>query len=605
MSNFGANNVTLVNGTKGTFAAVDGDTYTLVVTPVADGVVAASVSTNAAVDAVGNGSQAANAAITSDRTPPSLVISPTGLTTNVIATTFTFQFREDVIGFDASDITVINGTKGTFTAVDANTYTLVVAATVDGLVSITVNSGVANDAAGNLNTAATASITSDRTAPQLTISPDGTLTNAGLITFTFQFSEAVSGFAAGDIQVTNGTPGTFTIVDADTYTLAVTPTADGDLTVNVAANAASDLAANANNAATATVTSDRTAPIFSPPSEVEVAENETTVLNVIANDAHGPVVYSITGGTDSSKFAIDSTTGALRFITAPDFENPADADLNNSYNVQVSAVDAVNQVAVQTLAVTVTAVNDNAPQFATGANFQDAENSTAVGTVSATDADKPTQTVTFIISGGADAALFTITGGGALAFKVAPDFETPVDAGANNVYEVQVTADDGAGLTSTQSLTITVTDAAEAPQVLLNGQEVIWTKTRPAQSINLLPGVIVNGNGSLANGTLLISMNATGSKKKSKDILTIPSFAAIGQSSGLVYSNFQLNLRIDLNAQATAAGVQALLRGITFSTKGKGLKIPTRNLHITLSKADGLTGTATQVIQVHKKAVVQ
>ena len=151
---------------------------------------------------------------------------------------------------------------------------------------------------------------------------------------------------------------------------------------------------------------------------------------------------------------------------------------------------------------------------------------------------------------------------------------------------------------------VTVTDTAEAPQIILDGLGVSWTKTRPVHAINVLPGAIVVVNGSLAGGTLLISMNVIGSKKKSKDVLTIPSFAAIGQSSGLVYANAQLNMHIDLNEQVTAANVQAFLRGITFLTKGKGLKIPTRNLHITLSKADGLTGTATQVIQVHKKAVV-
>lgn len=604
VTGFSAGVVTLTNGTKGTFTAVDGDTYLLDVSSIADGAIIVSVSANAASDLATNGSQAATATITSDRTLPSLSITPDGAITNAASTTFTFQFSEPVSGFSAGDITLVNGTQGTFTAVDADTYTLVVIPVADGVVSASVNTNAATDAVGNGSEAASASITSDRTAPQLTITPDGTLNNAASVTFTFQFSEPVVGFDAGDIQVTNGTAGTFTVVDAATYTLAVTPLADGDVTVSVAAATVSDLSANTNDAESATVTSDRTPPTFSTPSTVEVAENETAVLSVSATDAHGPVVYAISGGADSSKFEIDSATGALTFRTAPDFENPADADANNVYSVQVSATDLLNQIAVHTLTVTVTAVNDNAPQFASGANFQIAENLTAVGTVSATDVDAPTQTVTFSISGGADAALFAITSGGALSFKTAPDFEAPADTGGNNIYEVQVTADDGQGLTTVQSLTVTVTDAAEAPQIVLDGLGASWTKTRPVRASNVLPEVIVIGNGSLAGGTLLISMNAVGSKKKPKDLLTIPSFAAIGQSSGLVYSNFQLNMRIDLNDQATAAGIQTFLRGITFLTKGKGLRIPTRNLHITLTKEDGLTGTATQVIQVHKKPVV-
>ena len=47
----------------------------------------------------------------------------------------------------------------------------------------------------------------------------------GTVIYTFQFSETVTGFVVGDITVVNGTKGTFTAVDGDTYTLVVTPKA--------------------------------------------------------------------------------------------------------------------------------------------------------------------------------------------------------------------------------------------------------------------------------------------------------------------------------------------------------------------------------------------
>ena len=94
------------------------------------------------------------------------------------------------------------------------------------------------------------------------------------------------------------------------------------------------------------------------------------------------------------------------------------------------------------------------------------ENSTAVTTVTATDA---AATITYAISGGADAAKFQINGAtGALSFKTAPDFETPTDAGGNNVYDVVVQALDGS-LTDTQALAVTVTNANEAPVISSNG----------------------------------------------------------------------------------------------------------------------------------------
>ena len=86
-----------------------------------------------------------------------------------------------------------------------------------------------------------------------------------------------------------------------------------------------------------------------------------------------------------------------------------------------------------------------------------AENTTAVTTVTATDADLPAQTLTYSIVGGADAAQFTINAStGALSFVAAPDFEAPTDAGANNVYDVIVQVSDGT-LTDTQAIAVTVT----------------------------------------------------------------------------------------------------------------------------------------------------
>src|SRR6185436_6739641 len=95
-------------------------------------------------------------------------------------------------------------------------------------------------------------------APTVTISDDepGTASIAGgSILYTFRFSETVTAFDAGDITVVNGTKGTFTAVDGDTYTLAVTPMADfqGILAVGVAAGVAFDAAVTPNTAAALSV----------------------------------------------------------------------------------------------------------------------------------------------------------------------------------------------------------------------------------------------------------------------------------------------------------------------------------------------------------------
>ena len=88
-----------------------------------------------------------------------------------------------------------------------------------------------------------------------------------------------------------------------------------------------------------------------------------------------------------------------------------------------------------------------------------AENVAAVTTVTSTDANGDART--YAIAGGADAALFQIDATtGALSFRKAPNFERPVDAGANNVYDVIVSSSDGV-TTDTQTLAVTVTDVAD------------------------------------------------------------------------------------------------------------------------------------------------
>lgn len=76
------------------------------------------------------------------------------------------------------------------------------------------------------------------------------------------------------------------------------------------------------------------------------------------------------------------------------------------------------------------------------------------------------EAVTWTKTGGADAALFTLTG--STLSMAAKDFEVPTDADANNTYIVQVTATDAAGNASSQTITITVTDAAEGGSPFLS-----------------------------------------------------------------------------------------------------------------------------------------
>ena len=110
--------------------------------------------------------------------------------------------------------------------------------------------------------------------------------------------------------------------------------------------------------------------------------------------------------------------------------------------------------------VTVNPVNDALTIISsTTTNF--AENGTGIAyTVTATDPEGTTLTYG-LLNSDADASLFNINSTtGAITFKTAPDFETPLDSGADNTYNLTVTANDGS-LTSSKAVALTVTNLNE------------------------------------------------------------------------------------------------------------------------------------------------
>ena len=102
------------------------------------------------------------------------------------------------------------------------------------------------------------------------------------------------------------------------------------------------------------------APAFTSPPSFRVAENRTAVGTVVATDRDGAdsvTGYALAGGADRALFSIDATTGALRFLAPPNYEEPADADANNACEVVVEATSGTGdraRTAQQSITVTVT-----------------------------------------------------------------------------------------------------------------------------------------------------------------------------------------------------------------------------------------------------------
>ena len=103
-------------------------------------------------------------------------------------------------------------------------------------------------------------------------------------------------------------------------------------------------------------------PEFTSPATANVQENTTSVLTVIATDDDDAIQrYDIVGGADAAKFSLNSSTRALTFRTAPNFEAPQAAGGGNNYMVVVRATSGTGSRAKtidQTITVTVEDVTE-------------------------------------------------------------------------------------------------------------------------------------------------------------------------------------------------------------------------------------------------------
>ena len=102
-----------------------------------------------------------------------------------------------------------------------------------------------------------------------------------------------------------------------------------------------------------------------------------------------------------------------------------------------------------------------APTFASS-TFSAAEN---IATSATAATIRISESATVTISSGADAALFNIsrseTDTALIKFNTSPNYEAPTDVGADNVYNLTLTATDTTGNAGTQSITITITDVVD------------------------------------------------------------------------------------------------------------------------------------------------
>ena len=236
-----------------------------------------------------------------------------------------------------------------------------------------------------------------------------------------------------------------------------------------------DGASSGGHVATVSVSAVNDAPVITSNgggtnAAVSILENTTAVTTVASSDVDGGgLVYSISGGADAARFAIDGTSGVLRFVAAQDREAPTDADADSTYEVVVRVSDGLGGSDTQAISATVIDVDEfdvgpisdsNATADAVAEN---SPNGTIVGvTAMASDADATNSSIAYTLTSDA---------GGRFAIDGATGIITVangslLDAETSTSHGLSVRATSADGSTSTRAFTIAVTPVNDNTPVI-------------------------------------------------------------------------------------------------------------------------------------------
>jgi uncharacterized delta-60 repeat protein len=291
----------------------------------------------------------------------------------------------------------------------------------------------------------------------LATDPDGT---APFNSLTYSI---VSGNPSNPFSI-NSSTGAITVANSAALNFETTPTFTLQVKVTDGGNLSD------TKPVTITLTDVNEAPSVTAGQNLSIPENSVNnspVGTLLATDPdttapNNSLTYSIVSGNPSNPFSINSVTGAISVSNAA----ALNFETTPTFTLQVKVTDGGGLSDTKPLTVTLTDVNE-APTITLNQVFSVAENSpfnASVGTVLATDPDStaPNNTLTYSIVSGGPSNPFSInpgTGAITVSNSAALNFET------TPVFVLQVKVTDGGNLSSTQNVTVNLTDVNEAPSI--------------------------------------------------------------------------------------------------------------------------------------------
>ncbi|MDT3322208.1 Ig-like domain-containing protein, partial [Shewanella sp. SP1S2-4] len=255
-------------------------------------------------------------------------------TNQTAAFTVNVVFEENVTDFTVDDISVAGGTLSNFQSTDAKNYSVLVSASGETSVTLTLADSIAHDSAGNGNSASnTLNITYDDVHPGVGISgPISPVITS--FTATIDFTEVVTGFDVTDIQATNANLSGFTNVDGKQYTVSVAPIAQTTVELAIDVDVAVDSLGNGNTAATSySVLFDfNDAPVILGTPATSVNEDSAYSFTPTASDDDSGDSLSFVITNQPSWASFNSVTGQLS-------GTPTNADVGTNAGIVIGVFD--------------------------------------------------------------------------------------------------------------------------------------------------------------------------------------------------------------------------------------------------------------------------
>ncbi len=415
------------------------------------------------------------------------------------ATTFTVTatFSEDVTGFDVSDLTASNATLSSFSG-SGSAYSVVVSPTAAGALTVNLAAGAAINDSGTTNSAATQfSRTYALANPSVTLSTSAGAATNGPFTVSATFSETVTGFVIGDITPTNAALTAFS-GSGTTYTFLVTPTTNGNVTIDIAANVAQSATSQSNTAATVlTVTYDNIAPTIAFSSVAGGSPGSTLTPTILGT---GSETSTVTLYYDAGCVTSKSAGTANTVFASPGIMVNANVGSNTTTTIYGVAIDTAGNASTCTNLVIYT--HDSAVPTVTAVTSTKTDGSYKVGevigiTVTFSESVTVTGTPTLTLETGVTDAVVNYTsgsGGTTLTFNyTVAAGETSADLDYQSTTALAL-----AGGTikdaSLNSATLTlVAPSTSAGATLANGKSIVIDTTAPVITYtSIAPGAVGN-----------------------------------------------------------------------------------------------------------------